>query len=157
MAAFPGALPSATPANHGEVVDELRAVAQGVLDSVAETVDLPSITTEDPDRMVTEVAGVRKGWLNEWGALRGTSPFVWGDALVRAIRSATADGITSGNFAELEDRRAGLEGKKIWARRWLDGALVRNDIVMADTYVMAAGGTPPAGLPDGTVVIELDA
>src|SRR5690606_5018009 len=45
-------------------------------------------------------------WRNEWGALRGVSPYSWGDALLRAIRYSW-DGINQGQFVELEDRRSG--------------------------------------------------
>lgn len=90
-------------------------------------------------------------WRNEWGALRGVSPYAWGDALLRAIRYSW-DGITQGQFVELEDRRSGA-AKVLWGRRWADGALIRNGAVMADTWAAPEGTPIPEDLPDGTVVV----
>lgn len=90
-------------------------------------------------------------WRNEWGALRGVSPYSWGDALLRAIRYSW-DGINQGQFVELEDRRSG-PAKVLWGRRWADGALIRNGVVMADTWAAPEGTPVPEGLPDGTIIV----
>lgn len=122
--------------------------------AATETINLNyAIATADPDLKVVSVNGTPKSWSNEWGALRGISPYSWGDALVRAIRQ-TGDGITAGNAFEIEDRRSGTV--VMYGRRWADGRLVRNDNVMADTFVVANGATAPASLPEGTVIVELD-
>lgn len=103
--------------------------------------------------------GVLKFWQNEWGAIRGTSPFSWGDALVRGIRE---DGDTiggNGQVLELVDRRTGAlpsPGNVMWGRKWSDGTLVRNGVLMADTYVRVGGASIPANLPAGTIVVEVD-
>lgn len=113
-------------------------------------------STNNPNVERIKVNGFDASWRNEWGALRGTSPYSdgYGDSLVRAIRT-DSDGITRGNALELVDRRAGANGNQMWGRSWLDGSLTRNGNVMADVYVMANGATPPATLPAGTVIIEL--
>lgn len=110
-------------------------------------------TTSSPDFFELFIGGVMKMWQNEWGALRGTSPYSWGDALVRAVR-AQSDGITNGQFIELQDRRTGANSNIMYGRRWVDGALVRNGIAMADTYVTnSSSDANIAKLPAGTVVV----
>lgn len=111
----------------------------------------PATTSSDFFQMI--IGGVKKMWQNEWGAIRGTSPYSWGDALVRAVRS-DSDGITSGNFVELQDRRAGANSNNIYARRWTDGALVRNGVVMADALVLGPSDAVPAGTPAGTIIVR---
>lgn len=94
--------------------------------------------------------------INEWGALRGTAPYSWGDALVRGIRESW-DTITSGNYLELVDRRSGAPadpGHIVHARRWTDGGLVRNGIAMADAIILSADQDPPALLPEGSLVVR---
>lgn len=107
--------------------------------------------SSNPDTFELFIQGALKLWHNEWGALRGTSPYSWGDALVRAVRSQ-GDGITSGNFVELQDRRTGANSAIMYGRRWTDGALVRNGITMADSIVLGPSDAIPAGLPAGTIV-----
>lgn len=113
-------------------------------------------TIDTEDRNVAEhyVNGTMTAWLNEWGAMRGSAPFQ--DALFRAIRTNT-DGAGSGNSPafHLNDRRTGALSPHIWARTW-NGALLRNGITMADTYVRNSSSDPiPPGLPAGTIVITL--
>lgn len=103
-------------------------------------------------------AGVTVGsfvtaWLNEWGALRGTSPYTWGDALLRAVRQS-GDGITAGNFAELDDRSTGSSFLR-WGRTWLTGALIRNGYAVRETYVWATGDADPT--VGGTVALPANA
>ena len=104
------------------------------------------------------VNGVVKFWQNEWGAVRGTSPYSWGDSLVRGIRE-NGDGIgPNGNFIELVDRRTGAPanpGNIMYGRKWIDGTLVRNGILMADCYVRIGSAAIPPLLPAGTVVVEI--
>jgi hypothetical protein len=105
----------------------------------------------NPDIFSVIIGGAVRLWHNEWGALRGTSPYAWGDALIRAIRNQ-GDGITAGNFIELQDRRTGANSNIMYARRWTDGKLVRNGIVMADSIVLGPSDPVPANLPAGTII-----
>jgi len=102
-----------------------------------------------------------KSWLNEWGALRGTSPYTWGDALVRAIRGA-GDGISGTNSAiEIVDRRANDgSSNTMWGVGW-DGVVRIGGITSAPQGTATAqcvlvdhGAAAPTGLPDGTLIIE---
>jgi len=117
-----------------------------------------ALDTTNPDLSQVYVNSFKSSWMNEWGALRGTSPHSWGDSLVRAIRD-NGDGITSSSASALEinDRRTGAVHPTMWGRKWADGSLVRNGNTMADVYVIENGATPPASLPAGTVIIEKDA
>ena len=106
-------------------------------------------------------SGKIASWTNEWGALRGTSPYSWGDALVRGIRE-DGDGIVSTQrcFIELVDRRAGAytpEPKStIWGISWATGTTIQNGIEMANTWVRATPTTPiPVELPANTLVVTL--
>lgn len=120
-----------------------------------------TVDTTDDDTWEFWVGGVRKAWGNEWRAIRGTSPYSWGDALVRAIRE-NSDGITTGEFIQLVDRRTGAPaapGNVTYGRRWTDGALVRYGIVMGEVYVLAPGEDEsdiPAALPVNTIVWQDD-
>lgn len=100
------------------------------------------------------VAANMVSWLNEWGALRGTSPYTFGDALVRGIRE-TGDGITAGNVLELTDRRS--TPIVMWGRSWIDGSLRRNGIKHTDVYVTTdyASDSNIANLPAGTLIVEV--
>lgn len=97
-------------------------------------------------------------WRNEWGALRGTSPYSgWGDSLVRAIRAdddliGSGAGALATNAFEISDRRTGRVAGVMWGRSWVDGHLTRNGISMADCVVLGAGDPVPAGLPVGTII-----
>lgn len=109
--------------------------------------------TTSSDLSQVAVQGVVKSWRNEWGALRGTSPYNWGDALVRAIRE-NGDGITAGTAFQLNDRRTGAPAATMFGINWTDGSIVRNDIRMADVYYRASASDPlPANLPVGTIVV----
>ncbi len=114
-----------------------------------------TIATTDPNIISISNNGTEKMWLNEWGALRGTSPYAWGDALVRCIRS-TGDGITSGNAIEVQDRRVS-PSVNMFAVRWNDGAILRNGTAVQSVYVLESTQTEvdiPANLPIGTVIIK---
>lgn len=113
------------------------------------------LNVEDSDIYRLVVNGKLVMWMNEWGAIRGTSPHSWGDALFRGIRE-NADGINNGNYVELVDRRTSAPAQKIHARRWTDGALIRNDIVMSDVWVREGSASLPSNLPINTVVFEVD-
>lgn len=99
-------------------------------------------------------------WLNQWGALRGTSFFAWGDALVRAIRDDT---ITTPNSGALEvvDRRASVSNSPtLWGAGW-DGVVrvggtstVPAGTATVPCVLVENGVAAPAGLPDGTLIIE---
>ena len=106
----------------------------------------------------THVGGIlrRTGTLNEWGGHRGTSPYSWGDAAYRGIRWDW-DTINQGRYLELEDRRTGRVADIIHGRRWTDGALIRNDIVMNDVIALEEGASVPANLPEGTVIVRYEA
>lgn len=106
----------------------------------------------------------RASWRNEWGALRGTSPYSgYGDALVRAVRAdddkvGTGPSALVSNAVEIADRRTGVtNGGVIWGRSWVDGHLTRNGIAMADTIVLGTSDPVPAGLPAGTVIVRKSA
>jgi len=84
-------------------------------------------------------------WTNEWGAIRGTSPYgSWGDALVRAIR-VDDDGITNGTAAAVEvvDRRTGATAQTMWGRSWVDGGIIRNSQKPTETYTWTYGDADP--------------
>ncbi len=111
------------------------------------------------------VGSTMQSWSNEWGALRGRQPYpAYVDALVRAIIQ-TGDNVTTGAGAsggctvELVDRR-GTE-TTLWGRKWNGGDLVRNNVVMADTYVTTY--TDPtadpnySSLPVGTHIVVREA
>jgi hypothetical protein len=99
-------------------------------------------------------------WDNEWGALRGTSPYTTGDALVRAMRQ-TWDGITNRASAiELVDRRTAGQSNTMWGIGW-DGVQriggTSTNPAGTDTVhavLVAHGAAAPSGLPDGTLIFE---
>lgn len=99
------------------------------------------------------------GYLNEWGALRGSNPYsTFSDSLVRAIIPSTgpAYGGASGNYIELQDRRvtAGA-GRNLHGRRWSDGALMRKDQVITETYTWSYGDDDPTD--GGTISLPANA
>lgn len=103
------------------------------------------------------VNGLRVAWQNEWGALRGTSPHEWGDALVRGIREDW-DNLVAGRYIELVDRRATAYPSPyqvMHGRKWRDGMLVRNGIDMSDCWVRNGTEAIPAYLPEGTIVVQI--
>lgn len=116
-----------------------------------------TIDANSPELHQVYNSGKKVSWLNEWGALRGRNPYTsWTDSLVRATIEAGDFMSSIGNAIEIVDRRP-AENVVMYGRRWGTGQLVRNGNLMADTYVMPNGGTPPSNLPAGTVIIELDA
>lgn len=112
------------------------------------------------------VGSTLSAWLNEWGALRGTSPYPGAtgsgspDALVRAIRTST-DGITGSNSAiEVVDRRTAGQSNTMIGWGW-DGAERIGGTAAAPAGTKVAkcvlvnhGAAAPAGLPDGTLIFE---
>jgi hypothetical protein len=123
-----------------------------------ETIDVQYVVDSEtsPDLQAVQVDGTVRSWSNEWGALRGTSPYGWGDALVRGVIETT-DVINEGNAFEIVDRNlpAGL-GRQRWGRQWTTGALVRNGIVMNDVIILTESETIPADLPSGTVIVRIE-
>lgn len=136
--------------------------------TISQTVNLTyPIVSTNPDLLNVYTArgdgqaNFRASWVNEWGALRGTSPYQgYGDALVRAIRTdqdivGTGGSATKSNAVELVDRRTGANGNVMWGRSWVDGHLTRNGIAMADSIVLNVGDPVPVGLPAGTIIIRI--
>lgn len=112
--------------------------------------------SSDPDLWSIVVGSTPKMWMNEWGALRGTSPYNWGDSLVRAIRS-DGDGITGGQAFQLNDRRTGAPYSVTFGVNWTDGSIIRNGVTMQMVYTLNAGQTAadiPAGTPAGTLIMR---
>lgn len=126
-----------------------------------ERIDLNyTLVNTNPDIQRVYTNGFEASWRNEWGALRGTSPYTgYGDALVRAIRTDT-DQIGTGttalasNAVELVDRRTGASSSVMWGRSWVDGHLTRNGNAMADSIILGASDPVPANLPAGTIIIR---
>lgn len=96
-----------------------------------------------------------RGWINEWGGYRGTPNYAW-DAVIRMI---AASGQT-GNILEYQNnpRTQVLFGISA-AGRVVMGNGSAAAVTMAPVYVAPASavlpGDLPAGLPAGTVVIQL--
>lgn len=114
-----------------------------------------AVQTADTDLLKVVIQARDAMWLNEWGALRGESPYNWGDALVRAI-VAQGTAITQGNAFEIEDRRSGTTVKRFGVE-WLTGGLVQSGQQVGAVYTLAAGQTEadiPAGLPRGTLIVR---
>jgi len=89
-------------------------------------------------------------WRNEWGALRGTpASYYKDDALIRGVARSDLTN-QSGGFLELQNSARDT----LYARRWRDGALVRNGNVMADVLVLGPSDSVPAGTPAGTVIVR---
>lgn len=133
-----------------------------------------TLDTNNPNLAEIAIAGVVKAWSNEWGAIRGTSPYNWGDALARAIRS-TGDGISdgtgsagSGRAFELVDRRISnppnittsehlTPSNVMWGVRWKDGRMIQGGNMVGSVYVLNANQTAadiPASLPAGTLIVR---
>ena len=122
-----------------------------------------SIATTWSNLRETYVNSVLKSWLNEWGALRGTSPYSWGDALVRAVLDDTISDTTTNSAVEVVDRRTGSDSETLWGVGW-DGVVRIGgtaDNLTGSATVAAVlvdnGADAPAGLPDGTLIFELPA
>lgn len=119
-------------------------------------------SSSNPDLLEVYLNGFKASWSNEWGALRGTSPYPgYGDALLRAMR-VDGDQIGSGavatasNAVELVDRRA-AGNTVMWGRSWVDGHLTRNGIPMADSISLSSTDSVPEGLPPGTIIVRANA
>lgn len=94
------------------------------------------------------INGTLAAYLNEWGALRGSSPYSGaGDPLVRAIHTST-DGVTGGNALEISDR-TGSPNITVWGRNWVTGKLIRNGYSVRETYTWKTGDSDPTS--GGTV------
>lgn len=117
-----------------------------------------TLDTAQQDIARHRIGGVIRGWLNEWGALRGRNPYGSGfaDALVRAIIDTGDDtGGSTDCAVEIVDRTG--TPFTSWGRRWQDGALIRNEILMNDVIVLDNAESVPADLPAGTVIVRLEA
>lgn len=118
-----------------------------------------ALDTSNPNLVEFSLNGKAKGYLNEWGALRGTAPYSWGDALVRGIRE-NGDGITSGRFLEVVDRRTGSPASPanvMFGVNWSDGRVVQGGANVGTVYALNAGqtvGDIPSSLPIGTLVVR---
>ncbi len=133
-----------------------------------------TLATDNPDIAQIAINGIVKYWHNEWGAIRGTSPYNWGDSLVRAIRS-TGDGISdgtgsagSGRALEVVDRRITsppnittsehlTPSNVMWGVRWKDGRMVQGGNMVGSVYVLDATQSAsdiPATLPAGTLIVR---
>lgn len=119
-----------------------------------------ALTTGSANIMELWLNGKLTAYFNEWLALRGTSPYTWGDALVRGIRM-DGDGISNNNrcFIEIVDRRSGAltpdTKATMWGISWT-GDTIRNGIVMNGLWVRNSPTTPiDPTLPSGTVVVTL--
>ena len=87
------------------------------------------------------INGTLAAYLNEWGAVRGTSPYSGaGDPLFRAIHTST-DGVTGGNAYEISDRT----GTPLTVRghNWVTGKLIRNGYSVTETYTWTWGDADP--------------
>ena len=132
------------------------------------------LSTDDSDHLRILVQGVTRFWMNEWGAIRGTAPYNWGDALVRAIRQS-GDGISdgtgvagSGRALELVDRRVtapatitttehSTPSNVMWGVRWKDGRMVQGGALVGAVYTLEAGQDEndiPESLPAGTLIVR---
>lgn len=115
-------------------------------------------TTSSPDLEQIRVGTAGSGgtteltaWRNESGFLRGTPHAGYkDDALVRAVPRGDLT-TENGGYTELQNAARTLT---VHARRWRDGALVRNGTVMNDVIVLTAAGSVPSGLPAGTVIFR---
>ena len=118
-----------------------------------------TIQTSDTDHLRILIQGVAKFWMNEWGAIRGTSPYSWGDALVRAIRD-DGDGVTSGRALEVVDRRTGApagDASVMWGVQWTDGRMVQGGNLVGAVYTLNSDQDEtdiPANLPSGTLIVR---
>lgn len=115
-----------------------------------------TLATDNPDIAQIAINGIVKYWHNEWGAIRGTSPYNWGDALVRAVRS-NGDGITSGRAFEVNDRRTGAPTPILWGVNWTDGRMVQGGQQVGAVFVLNANQSAsdiPATLPTGTLIVR---
>lgn len=117
-------------------------------------------TIEASQVNISEVANNGKviSWANEWGALRGRTPYSnYADALARAIIEPgdyTGLAGNGGNAFEIVNRNlpSGI-GRQVWGRRWADGTLIRAGIAMTDVYLRpTAASALPAGLPPCFVI-----
>lgn len=106
------------------------------------------------------VNGTLRSWANEWGALRGRTPYTnYADALVRAIiESGDYIGLTGngGNAIEIVDRTlpATVE-RQVYGRRWNGGRLVRKGVEVTEEYVWTVGDADPTS--GGTVALPVGA
>jgi|GEM_PF-3445685 len=123
-----------------------------------------ALTTTWSNMREVWVGTAMASWLNEWGALRGTGGYSWGDALVRAVRSDSLSSPSTSSAIEVVDRRTGVSNSPtLWGVGW-DGVVrvggtssSTKGTAIAPCVVVAHGAAAPAGLPDGTLIFELPA
>lgn len=100
----------------------------------------------------TSGAAEKTAWRNEAGMFRGTpASYYKDDAVVRAVQRGDLAGTETGGAFELVNN---ARTTTMYARRWVDGNLVRNGNIMADTIVLSSGATVPTGTPAGTVIVR---
>ena len=115
-----------------------------------------TVVTTDPDQKTVTIAGVIRSWLNEWGALRGRSPYAgFADSLVRA---QTRDGDSvNGNFIELNDNRTGSGDPVLWGVAWGTGEMTAGGVPVGTVFTLADTEDEtdiPAILPANTLVMR---
>jgi hypothetical protein len=115
-----------------------------------------TLDTGDPDLRTVTIAGVIRSWMNEWGALRGRSPYGgFADSLIRA---QTRDGdSTNGNFIEINDNRTGSGNPVLWGVAWGTGAMTQCDVPVGTVFTLDDDEDEtdiPDILPAGTLVMR---
>lgn len=111
--------------------------------------------TEDPDLFTVTIEGVIRMWLNEWGALRGRSPYSgFADSLVRGqVRDGDS---TNGNWIEVNDNRTGSGNPVLFGVGWL-GTVTQGGAAVGLVYTLDDTEDEtdiPALLPAGTLVMR---
>jgi hypothetical protein len=170
------AMVGASPTGHGHAISDVTSLQAALDAKVAITPTWTSASTAPqwkttftgtgfattvqniaeywtPHKASANTTAWMTGWVNEWGAIRGSSPYTWGDSLVRAIR-AVGDGVTAGNFIELDDRTSGSSFIR-YGRKWTDGGLTRNGYAVRETYEWRTGDADPT--VGGTVALPANA
>lgn len=115
-----------------------------------------TVDTDDDDQRTVTIAGVIRSWLNEWGALRGRSPYAgFADSLIRA---QTRDGDSvNGNFIELNDNRTGSGNPVLWGVAWGTGEMTAGGVPVGTVFTLADTEDEtdiPDILPAGTLVMR---
>lgn len=121
--------------------------------------DYPPDPNEAPDFFRFTIQNELTMWQNEWGAIRGTpSSALKTDALVRGVARDDLGPTAAGGFIELVQRwwPLGDERRQAFQVRWRDGAIMRNNVEMALSYVRYGASPIPEYLPPGTVVVTVN-
>lgn len=159
---------ASTASAAAETATDAAAAVSGKLDRVNDHTAAPlsvpdlrttlraALATTDSNLAEYRVGAALKFWQNEWGAIRGVSPYVWGDALVRAVREQ-GDGITSGRAFELQDRRTGAGDRIMFGVNWADGGLTQGGASVGTVFTLTSSQTTadiPATLPAGALIVK---